>query len=72
MLLAGGVLFVVFGLAVFVWTWGKPPEWTPQVSRLIWTWGWPRNRGRDKLRAMSYVATAFGALSIIRALWLGA
>lgn len=72
MLLAAGVLFVVFGLTLFAWTMGKPPEWTPPVSRIIWAWGWPSDRGRDKLRAMAYIVTAFGALNIIRVLWLGA
>jgi hypothetical protein len=67
-----GVVLIAVGLMLLGSTSGKPNDWDPPLGRRVWWLGLPNASARDKIRAMAYIALAFGALQVIRALWFGA
>ena len=66
--LAFGIALVVVGLGLVVVTIGKPKDWGPRLARAIPFAGWPAASGRDKVRALGYIATGTGVLYLIRVL----
>jgi hypothetical protein len=67
-----GIGMVLVGLSLLAATVGRSKNWPP-LARFIPFWGWgPLAPPRERLRATGIIATAFGVLELVRAIWLHA
>ena len=67
-----GIGLVLGGLGLLAATVGRSKDWPP-LARFIPFFGWGQLAPpRERLRAVGFIATAFGLLELVRAIWLHA